>query len=476
MFNAYVWNLYLAGGGADVVRKFEAFYRKGITKDYIGLIRRLHGEYQPEAASLAMETEQLQDAASQIGTASLETLYEDMCHDCQADPKSLFQEFSAGLSFYTTCLALAKPDLFIPYYFQYSYNVLTAMADEFGLILPAIPNKSDYYGRFIHYEKICGVLQEFREANGLSVPELCAFLYDFGPKCVGGMSCFLIPEERLPEPGSAFLIGSARTDLFFTEDPAAVIPWQCSPDTKAGDMIVMYLTSPDCAAGYVWRSCSVGFIDPFFFYYRCTYICHPIKIRPVTLEQMRHDRILRAMPIVKKNMQGVNGVELRPLQYNRIVTLGKREALRIEYDEAVEADGCSTERDVEDKIIKPLLARLGYEKEDYVQQLELRFGNQNRGLIPDFVLLPDRKGLHHRGFAVVEAKRSITQLPQLEDALSQVRSYAKLLSAHYAAIISREKLWIYAAADDYEKAVLETRLRDMTDDDFFEIRKLIGKK
>lgn len=502
LFSPYIWQLYLSAGGTGTVRQFEAFFRDGVTQGYIRLIRTLRGGYQPDELQLQLDSSQLEDLmhdqedgpdSDSPGTASKNAkddslaapedirewgaaLYRQFCDACGEDAKGAFAEFSGGLVYYSTLFALADPDRFVPYYFAYNYNVLQMVADAYGINLPAMPHKSDYYGRFYHYEKVCGALQEFRRENGLSAAGLCAFLYDFAPKSIGGVSSFIIPEESLPEARSAFFIGSARTDLFFTEDPAAVTPWQCSPDTRAGDWIVMYLTSPDSAAGYIWRSCSVGFVDPFFYYYRCAYICHPVKIRPVTLDRMRHDRILHQMNIVKKNMQGVNGVELRPREYNRIVTLGKKETLCLPVEEALEVDGCSTERDVEERIIKPLLARLGYAPEDYVQQLELRFGNQNRGLIPDFVLLPDRRGLHTRAFAVVEAKRSITLPQQLADALSQVRSYAKQLSAAWAAVVSREKLWLYTAGDDYEKPLLELRVRDISDDDLFALRKHIGRR
>ena len=96
-------------------------------------------------------------------------------------------------------------------------------------------------------------------------------------------------------------------------------------------------------------------------------------------------------------------------------------------------------------------------------------------MIPDFVLLPEKKGTHKVAFAVVEAKRSITSYQQLQDALSQVRSYAKLLSAKFSVIISQEKVWIFSESDDYEKTVLEICSTSMTDDHLYVLRKIIGR-
>ena len=134
----------------------------------------------------------------------------------------------------------------------------------------------------------------------------------------------------------------------------------------------------------------------------------------------------------------------------------------------------STKKEIEEYIIKPLLKQLGYSEQDYVQ-LYLEIGNHNHALIPDFVLLPEKHNGHQSAFAIIEAKRSITNQQELDAALSQVRSYAKLLGAKYAAIISQEKVWVYSAEDDYS-AVLFCVPASMTDDEMFSLRKILGAK
>ena len=74
-----------------------------------------------------------------------------------------------------------------------------------------------------------------------------------------------------------------------------------------------------------------------------------------------------------------------------------------------------------------------------------------------------------------EAKRSITRQKELDEALSQVRSYAKLLGAKYAAIISQEKVWIYSTEDDFSATVLYVPA-NMTDDELFSLREILGAK
>jgi hypothetical protein len=46
---------------------------------------------------------------------------------------------------------------------------------------------------------------------------------------------------ELPEPESAYFIGGSEDDAFLSKEKDHIIPWQCDPDAKAGDMIVMYL-------------------------------------------------------------------------------------------------------------------------------------------------------------------------------------------------------------------------------------------
>ena len=82
---------------------------------------------------------------------------------------------------------------------------------------------------------------------------------------------------------------------------------------------------------------------------------------------------------------------------------------------------------------------------------------------------------HQSAFAIVEAKRSITRQQELNEALSQARSYAKLLGAKYAAIISQEKVWIYSAEDDYG-AVQLCVPANMTEDELFSLQKILGAK
>lgn len=151
----------------------------------------------------------------------------------------------------------------------------------------------------------------------------------------------------------------------------------------------MYLKSPVSSVNSVWRSVSIGFNDPFFFYYRCTYIGRPVVIKKVTQKQLQRDEVFKNVPVVRKNMQGVNGVELKPSEYNHLMDMaGVRDVPRLQFALTDGGAGLTTEKDVENKLVKPLISKLGYSDDEYVQQLYIEIGNHNYALIPDFALLP----------------------------------------------------------------------------------------
>ena len=104
----------------------------------------------------------------------------------------------------------------------------------------------------------------FRVENRLSYCEFCAFLYDFAPHYIGGVDSYIIGE--LPEPKAAYFVGGGGNNA----------------DAEA-ENDVMYLRTPISAISSVWRSMSIGFIDPFFYYYRCTYIGMPKKLSRIPI-------------------------------------------------------------------------------------------------------------------------------------------------------------------------------------------------
>lgn len=488
MFNNYMWQTYLNAGGKNVVAFFEQNLTGNLSQDYIDTIGTFRLSYCPEKAIVEETAQQLQDLSKDLkdhlvllesGEYTIESamqfLYNGIkgAENCSA--QEVFICFSDSIEYFTTSLAVEIPDLFTPYYFKYNYNVLEKIAQEFAIELPPMPIKKDYEGRFYFYGAICESFLGFREEHNMSPYELCAFLYDFAPKYIGGIDSYIIKD--LPDPKGAFFIGGSKDDKFLANDSDTITCWQCNPDTRAGDMIVMYLRSPVSSVDSVWRSVSIGFNDPFFYYYRCTYIAYPVAIRQISQKQLQKDKVFRDVPIVRKNMQGINGVELMPSEYNHLMEWAKADVPRLEF---VVTDGNQdfvNEKDVENKRIKPLIAKLGYSEEEYVQQLYIEIGNHNHALIPDFVLLPVTTRGHQSAFALIEAKYSIPNQKEMEEVRIQARSYARQLNVKYSVIASKDKVWVYAPDDDFTEEIYSASWESLNNaDTFSHLLKLIGKR
>ena len=175
-------------------------------------------------------------------------------------------------------------------------------------------------------------------------------------------------------------------------------------------------------------------------------------------------------------MQGINGVELLPSQYNYLMDKAEATVPRLEFCISSGDSKFALEKDVENKLIKPLLVKLGYTENDYVQQLYIEIGNRNHALIPDFVIMPHKTKGHYSSKHLIEAKLSIPSLAYLEEVKTQARSYAKLLGVEYAVVASKEKLWVTSQSDDYSADVFSASWDELKNADVFaQLLKLIGK-
>jgi len=493
--NQYVWDLYLRSGGSDTVEFFEKELSPDITEEYAEKIREFQSYYTISNALIEYTQESIKEAINYFSSnedhdESLENTDETIddilgeIWDVYAEElgnnvsdKDIFAEAAYNLPYFSTVEAAYGSTDIIPYYFWCNFNVLTIIANAFEIELPPLPQKKEYRSRFFYYGELCKAFNDYREINNWSKSELLAFLYDFAPKYIGGTDSYIIKD--LPEPRSAFFIGGGGNngDEKAEDDPNEIVCWQCNPDTRAGDMIVMYLRTPISSISSVWRSCSIGFNDPFFFYYRCTFIGNPIKGHRIGIDKIKKDKILSKMPVVSKNLQGINGVELKPSEYNHILDITKIKAERLEDAADLGAGEYVNEKAVEDAIIKPLIAKLGYSSYDYETQTRIPVGNHNTLLIPDFVLSPTKKGRYTFAYAIIEAKRSIVKVEELNDALGQARSYALELSVRYAAVASQEGIWITSVEDKYNEVIYHQtwdRLKDA--DDFMKLRGYLEKR
>ena len=490
MLNKFVWQNYLESErGQLAISTFEAFLSSGnISDQYIDFIFSLQSSWCPSSFVLNYTKQQLLDLQVDLAegygaldegeytiATAIDALYNGLSNNGEVIAKDVFNNFSDSVAYYTTLLATEIPDLLVPYYFTWNFNVFEKIAQEFDIELLPIPAKRDYEDRLYYYGAICIALYEFREKHNMSPYELCAFLYDFAPKYIGGIDSYIVKE--LPPPRSAYFIGGSKNDIFLANEANTITSWQCSPDTQVGDMIVMYLRSPISAVDSIWRSVSIGFNDPFFYYYRCTYIANPVGINRITQKQLEQDEFFKNLPIIRKNMQGINGVELKPTEYNHLVDISKADVPRLQFDVIDNDYNFVNEKDVERKLIVPLIEKLGYSSSEYKDKLQIMVGNHNFKLIPDYTILPKVTTGHHSAFAIIEAKHHIPNKKALDEACSQARSYAVQLKAKYSVIASKDKIWIYKPDDDYTSAAFSATWSELNNPDTFSaLFKMIGKK
>lgn len=471
-----------------MVEFFETNFSGEFSEEYSDRIARLHKVYCPCESLNNNLKEQLLDLFASLCEGesffedeklyNFESATNDICSLFLRENENSFQKafdvFSGSIEYYSTLFAIELRELFLPYYFKCNFNIVKKIAEEFEIALPELPVKKDYESRFLYYIAFCAVMYDFRIKHHMTPAQLCAFLYDFAPNFVGGIESYII--KNLPEPKSAYFVGGHKWDAFLSKNADTISCWQCNPDTRAGDMIVMYLKTPISAVDSVWRSVSVGFNDPFFYYYRCTYIANPVGIKRISQKELQGDAVLGNLPIVRKNMQGINGVEILPSQYNRLMDMAKAEVPRLQFSISSGDTDYALEKDVENKLIKPLLEKLGFSENEYTQQLYIEIGNHNHALIPDFVILPYKTKGHYSAQYLIEAKLTIPSLSYLEEVKTQARSYAKLLGAKYSVIASKEKLWITGQNDDYSADVFSASWDELNDaDTFSSLLKLIGK-
>ena len=497
MFNDYIWQNYLNSGGKETAEDFKNAVEdfKNLEK-YADKIAALHKVYCPskylnqslkqdiinlfnwvysgELPYSCYELDCLPEGKEYTINDIITIFYKSINQpDEKLSESRIFEEFSAGIEFYTTFIFLVFPEIFIPYYFRCNFNVLEKIAGEFEIKLPVMPVKKDYKGRFFYYGELCQVFYDFRMEHNMSPYEFCAFLYDFAPKYIGGVNSYII--NNLPSAKGAYFIGGAKGDEFLSDENDIITPWQCNPETMAGDNIVMYLKYPISAVDSIWRSVSIGFNDPFFYFYRWTYIAKPVKINRVSQKQLQNDSLFKDIPIVRKNMQGINGVELYPKAYNHLLDIACSDLPKLVFLENIEMPNIQREKDVENNLIKPFLNDLGYSEDSYIQQLYIEIGNHNHAFLPYFVINPKIADGHKSAEFIIEAKFSVASKKEFDEYKKQARSYANQLKAKYSVIASKEGIWISSETDDYSRDFIVLSWAQLKNpDNFHNVKKFLG--
>lgn len=346
-------------------------------------------------------------------------------------------------------LSRFAPEYFFPYLFICRIAELNKIADAFNIELPELPKKADYKGRCMYYWEICEVFYRFRMDNGLSSAELCAFLYDFSLNVIGD---FPLGEKQ--KPSQAWFIGG----FLHPEDKMLDIKfWQSSPETKKGDILIHYETSPISAITCIEIAQTDGVIDPLFYYYSNTYIGERIGIPHVTLKELQSDDYFSKHPLIRKKFQGVNGWPASSEDYAELLRMIKVRGFDTEilpklYAPSLPKDIIiERERDVETKLLEPLLNTMGWhECKDFIRQLPIHAGRGHR-IFPDYALHYNNKPEEERASVLIEVKLYMKSNRDIEEAFLQARSYAQLLSSSVIVLCDKICLLAYEKKDNFDR-------------------------
>lgn len=340
-------------------------------------------------------------------------------------------------------------EYFFPYLYIDRFYELKKLADYFEIELPPIPKKPDYKSRCMYYWELCKVFYQFRTEKDLTPDEFSAFMYDYVPN-------LLNTEEKssIPQPSQAWFIGGLIQG--YGEHWTTGF-WQSNKETKKGDILVHYETSPISAITCMWIAQTDGVIDPFFHYYSNTYISSKKDIPHITLKELQADPYFSKHSLIRKKFQGVNGWPLSSEDYTELLRIIKAKGFDTDTLPKLYAPTLpkniqiTNERDVETKLLEPLLNSMGwFENKDFIRQLPIHAGRGHR-VFPDYALHYTNKPDYECAKVLIEAKLYMKNNQEIEEAFKQARSYANILESSVIVLCDKTCLIVYEKADSFDR-------------------------
>ena len=212
----------------------------------------------------------------------------------------------------------------------------------------------------------------------------------------------------------------------------------------------MYCLSPRSYIHSIWRANSGGIFNPFDNYHCRTTVCDGIRVPDITFNDLKGDDYFKEVPIVRKNLQGINGWELTAKDYNELQRIIEQKGGDISTLPKLFNGGdidfgkLEKEKNVEEQILIPALRDLGYKDTDWTRQLSLKAGRKEKA-IPDFVFFPTGQEHFETAPMVIEAKLDMSSVTEQNKAFKQVFSYLKMLRSKLMAICDKERIVVYRA-------------------------------
>lgn len=461
-FNRFLWSLYRDSqeGRAAIERDIYEFIKPDALSSGMSAFANLRQQINAYAAERAMKSlDEAQKLFTDIADENVSLSFVDdegesfrMDFAGGKENPEYYSDVFSNIDGLSAGLHDAHPEFFTPYFFSRCFDKFQQICHFFGIVIHEIPGKLQKRERALYYLGVNRALYDFRKSHELSPQELNAFLYDFAPKNIATKE-----SNEIPPPSRIwFVIGGVRNDDFEyldSIDKSSTNYWQGNLETRRGDIILMWCASPRSYLHSIWRALDEGFNDPYFHFYSMIRVGAPIKITPIPFLEFSKHPLLGAMPAVRAHFQGTSGKAFSVDGYVAICELLQQRGFDtslLPSPPAVEefsAAGLENERDVELKLLEPLLRNLGFAEADWIRQFPVRMGRGERNY-PDYVLGGDPLHGEESALAVIECKFDINTSKELKETFIQAKSYVLRLQAKVLVLAARRGLWVFQERSD----------------------------
>ncbi len=396
--------------------------------------------------------------------------------------KDNYEFWTVKISTLSQILYSAFPDYFFPYTLDCEFFKFQKICNEFDIPIPEVPKKKDWEQRATYYINLCEALFEFRKLFNFKPAEFCAFLYDFAPQVL-----LELEDNELPSPSKVWFVGGNKNNFEFLDnaEPEVKDYWQGNLDAQRGDIVVMYCLTPRSYIHSIWRIIGNGFADPFFYYYNAVCLTNPIKLDArISQKDLENNAIWSKNPLVKKNLQGLNGYPIKYDEYLELLKILETKGQNIDKlpiikpTNKIGTDELKDEREVEIKLIEPFLELLKYKTSDWIRQMSVKMGRGERNY-PDYCFGANPTRGEETAKMILESKYEIKTKKDLQAAYFQAKSYALRLQADKFVVAAKEGVWIYQPKnnnyrlDDYFHC---NWVEIENPDTLFKLRQMIGKQ
>lgn len=470
--NQFYWQLYKESPeGKKTIEKFEKATKADFSiEDSINLLK----DYDPEwflnvsEADTKSRFKNLLFKDGIIPNENTKLEREDAIELIEEEFGGVYEHalrFIIPISFY---LYKQDPSYFIPYMFLLRYNYIRQILEDYDLNIMEVPGKAEYDERCRYYLDICDALHKFRILNGLTGPELCAFLYDMERKRFDAEN-----EHESNSFPQVWLISGTKKNI--KEANGKLLFWHANADTKKGDILIFYENKgtyyPENNASItgIWTAQTDGISDPFFYFYGSVLIGNEIKVKPIPFKVLRDDPRTNTLPRMGANFLGVRGDAVSSKTYEGLLSLIKERdpsfdrnllpqlhepfKAKVKFDER---GNMKPEKWVEEYLIKEMLEKMGWgmPEVDYRRQVHLQLGRakiegeKTQDGRTDFSLFPFGRKLKCADVLIEAKAPGEMDGKDIEKAFWQAESYASRQYASLIILADGEKVLLFPKGKD----------------------------